>query len=161
MSDIKPLRPEAAQGLDLLYRRYAAWLGGRLRPHVGLEEAAEVVQETYLRAAPYDAADIRHPKAFLLRIALNLVRDQRRRDRRRPPPQAFAPEDATPAPQIQQLEIKQALLDMPSLYRDVFVMSRFGGMTYSQIADALGVSVKTVEWRMSKAIEHCMSRLDL
>jgi RNA polymerase sigma-70 factor (ECF subfamily) len=50
---------------------------------------------------------------------------------------------------------------MPPLYRDIFVLNRFGGMTYPEIARARGISVKTVEWRMSKALEHCASRLDV
>ena len=33
-------------------------------------------------------------------------------------------------------------------------------MTYSDIAQVHGISVKTVEWRMSKALGHCLMRLD-
>jgi RNA polymerase sigma-70 factor (ECF subfamily) len=33
-------------------------------------------------------------------------------------------------------------------------------MTYNQIAVLRGLSVKTVEWRMSKALDHCTQRLD-
>jgi RNA polymerase sigma-70 factor (ECF subfamily) len=32
-------------------------------------------------------------------------------------------------------------------------------MTNHDIAEHLGISVKTVEWRMSKAMEHCMTKL--
>jgi RNA polymerase sigma-70 factor (ECF subfamily) len=56
--------------------------------------------------------------------------------------------------------LKQIVLSMPPLYRDIFVLSRFGGMSYPEIAAARGLSVKTVEWRMSKALEHCVARLD-
>lgn len=161
MSDIKELEPEAAEGLDGLYRRYAGWLNGRLRAHVDADQAADVVQETYLRAAPYGSGDIRHPKSFLLRIALNLVRDESRRRKRQAEASGGAFEDqCEAASQAEQLMLKQIVLTMPTLYRDVFVLSRFGGMTYSEIAAARGLNVKTVEWRMSKALEHCVTRLD-
>ncbi|WP_439471504.1 FecR domain-containing protein [Brevundimonas sp.] len=76
---MKEMDPGAAASLNGLYRRYSGWLGRRLRGRVGADEAADVVQETYLRLAPYLLEDIRHPKALLLRVALNLVRDERRR----------------------------------------------------------------------------------
>ncbi|WP_292029728.1 RNA polymerase sigma factor [Brevundimonas sp. UBA2416] len=159
MTDTRQLDPEAAEGLNSLYRRYAGWLDGRLRAHVDPDRAADVVQDTYLRAAPYRIGDIRHPRAFLLRIAMNLVRDDSRRARRQSPA-AEPPALAEAASQADQLLLKQIVLTMPPLYRDVFVLSRFGGMTYAEIAAARGLNVKTVEWRMSKALEHCVARLD-
>lgn len=161
MTDAKELKPDAAEGLNGLYRRYAGWLDGRLRARVGADQAADVVQETYLRAAPYPSADIRHPKAFLLRIALNLVRDESRRlKRQRESSGDFGRDQSESASQAEQLMLKQIVLTMPPLYRDIFVLSRFGGMTYPEIAAARGLSVKTVEWRMSRALEHCVARLD-
>lgn len=116
MTDAKELKPEAAEGLNGLYRRYAGWLDGRLRAHVGAEQAADVVQETYLRAAPYRSADIRHPKAFLLRIALNLVRDESRRlKRQRESSGDFGQDQSESASQAEQLLLKQILLDRKSV----------------------------------------------
>ena len=43
--------------------------------------------------------------------------------------------------------------------RIVFVKSRAGNMKYSEIADALGISVKTVEAHMSKALKIVRSAL--
>ncbi|MFN4287380.1 MAG: RNA polymerase sigma factor [Brevundimonas sp.] len=161
MTDTKPLEPDASEGLNRLYRLYSGWLDRRLRAHLRAEDAADVVQETYLRLAPYRHADIRHPKSLILKIALNLVRDQHRRNALRDriaqlPPAA----PATGAPQLDVLAFRQMLASMPVLYRDVFVMSRFSGMTHGEIAARLGVSIKTVEWRMSKALEFCASQLD-
>jgi DNA-directed RNA polymerase specialized sigma24 family protein len=126
LTDTKELEPEAAEGLNGLYRRYAGWLDGRLRAHVGADQAADVVQETYLRAAPYRSADIRHPKSFLLRIALNLVRDESRRLKRQHEALGdFGQEQSGAASQAEQLMLKQIILTMPPLYRDIFVLSRF------------------------------------
>lgn len=161
MSDVNKLEPDGLEGLNALYRQYARWLAGRLRAHVDPDQAADVVQETYLRAAPYSAGGIRHPRAFLLRIAMNVVRDESRRRKRRGASEPFT-ELADPgeaAGQAEALMMKQAVLTMPALYREVFVLSRFAGMSYPEIAAARGLSVKAVEWRMSKALQHCVEQL--
>lgn len=162
VSDAKELKADALEGLNALYRQYARWLNGRLRAHVDPEQAADVVQETYLRAAPYSAGQIRHPRAFLLRIAMNVVRDEGRRRKRRGPsePISESAELSEAASQAEVLMMKQVVLTMPPLYREVFVLSRFAGMSYPEIAAARGLSVKAVEWRMSKALQHCVEQLD-
>lgn len=161
MSDVNELEPDGLEGLNALYRQYARWLAGRLRAHVDPDQAADVVQETYLRAAPYSAGDIRHPRAFLLRIAMNVVRDESRRRKRRGCSEPFTEltDPGEAAGQAEALMMKQAVLTMPVLYREVFVMSRFAGMSYPEIAAARGLSVKAVEWRMSKALQHCVEQL--
>lgn len=160
MSEARELEREGTARLNSLYRRYAHWLSDRLSRHVGAADAADLVQETYLRIAPGDTGSIRHPKAFLLRVAMNLLRDQARRDQRRLAAQEEASRSDGFAHQPDAVLLKQLVLSMPPLYRDVFVLSRFGGMTYNQIALLQGVSVKTVEWRMSRALEHCTRQLD-
>ena len=163
MSDVKEMNPGAAASLNGLYRRYSGWLGKRLRARVGVDEAADVVQETYLRLVPYVLEDIRHPKALLLRVALNLVRDERRRMARRDRAlQGSVQIPGTAADgHVDHLHLKQILQTMPPLYRDIFVLSRFDGMTYPEIALAHGISLATVERRMAKAVEHCMAQLDV
>lgn len=162
MTDIKSMEAQAQDGINRLYRRYAAWLDRRLRVHVGADTAADVVHETYIRALPYALSDIRHPKAFLLRIALNLVRDESRKaSRRKRDQECQPPPDAQAAVQFDHVLLEQIIVAMPPLYRDVFVLNRFRGMTYPEIARTLEISVKTVEWRMSRALEYCASRLDL
>ena len=144
MSDVKQLNPGAAASLNGLYRRYSGWLGKRLRGRVGADQADDVVQETYLRLSPYLLEDIRHPKALLLRVAMNLVRDEHRRMALRD----RALQDAAPfagmaveAP-VDRLHLKQVLQTMPPVYRDVFVLSRFDGMTYVPRDLAAHLSIK-------------------
>lgn len=161
VTDAKEMDAETAEGLERLYRRYNSWLTGRLRVFVGADRAADVAQETYIRAAPYSVGGVRQPKALLLRIALNLVRDESRRSRRRggEPADVDTVDPEVGASQLEDLLLKQVILTMPALYRDVFVMSRFGGMTYAEIAAARGLNLKTVEWRMSKALDHCSKQM--
>ena len=58
-----------------------------------------------------------------------------------------------------QLLLKQIIVALPPKLRDVFVLSRFGGMTYPQIAEQLNISQKTVEARMTRALALCVSQL--
>jgi RNA polymerase sigma-70 factor (ECF subfamily) len=153
---------------EQLYRQHAGWLGKilALRFRASPLEVDDLVQETYLRAARYDdRADLAHPRALLLRIAVNIARDQLRRHvvrggRAVPLDQMSEAELGSEAPdQDFQLELKGAVLALPPRYREVFVLSRFTGLTYEEIASHLGISVKTVEWRMSKALAICAARL--
>ncbi len=49
--------------------------------------------------------------------------------------------------------IQGAILKLPDKRREVFELSRHEGLKYSQIAEKLNISVKTVEAQMSKALE--------
>jgi RNA polymerase sigma-70 factor, ECF subfamily len=51
-----------------------------------------------------------------------------------------------------QQRIDAALLELPEQCRTVFQMSRFEDLTYRGIADKLGISLKTVEKQMGKAL---------
>lgn len=49
--------------------------------------------------------------------------------------------------------IEQAIEDLPVTYKETFSLSRFGELTNVQIAETLGISVKTVEYRISRALK--------
>ena len=156
------------QGLEGLYRRYAGWLTGMLRRRFGAslgDTVEDLVQETYLRVAPYEAAGrVRRPQALLLNVASNLARDElRRRAVRRGGAAAALAEPVFEAhadpDQVEALFFKDLVLSMPQPYRDVFVLSRIAGLTYEEIAAHSGLSIKTVEWRMSRALAYCAARV--
>lgn len=52
-----------------------------------------------------------------------------------------------------KMKIETTIQSMPETAREVFLLSRMEKMTYNQIADALGLSVKAIEKRMQKALE--------
>jgi RNA polymerase sigma-70 factor (ECF subfamily) len=49
--------------------------------------------------------------------------------------------------------VNKALAALPPQCQAIFKMSRFGQLTYQQIAAELGISVKTVENQMGKALK--------
>jgi RNA polymerase sigma-70 factor, ECF subfamily len=49
--------------------------------------------------------------------------------------------------------IENTLNELPENCRKIFVMSRFEGMKYNEIASALSISIKTVEANMGKALK--------
>ncbi|WP_215225762.1 RNA polymerase sigma-70 factor [Echinicola shivajiensis] len=51
-------------------------------------------------------------------------------------------------------ELKSALQSLPEKCRKVFLLSRYESLKYQEIAERLGVSVKTVEAHMGKALKH-------
>jgi RNA polymerase sigma-70 factor (ECF subfamily) len=48
--------------------------------------------------------------------------------------------------------IDHAVKEMPEQMRNVFVLAKYSGFTYLEIAHQLGISVKTVETQMSRAL---------
>lgn len=147
-----------------LYDRYSAWFTARLVRRYGAQDAEDIGQETWLRLALYQGTrEIRHPRALLLRIASNLAIDRHARRSRR---ERYAAELAhsetgrcEPPHQTEDLLAQQLLQSLPEALRDVFVLSRFAGLTNAQIGERLGVSTRTVDWRMTKALAHCAAYL--
>lgn len=154
------------KGLTGRLEHYRTWLLRKLRGRFEAERGEDLVQETFARASSSDISQVRHPRAYLLRIATNVARDQFRRQAVRGGNNLVALDDmyeseelGLPSDQEQAVLLKQVILSMPELYRCVFLLSRFEGLTYGEIAARLEISVKTVEWRMARALEHCVAQL--
>lgn len=163
------LREEVpAPALDTWFEHDAQWLQRILQRSLRLPpaEAEDIAQDTWLRLLRAPPSEVRSRRAFLSRIAVNLFRDTRRREQvRREKHHLLAANDAAglgPSALHDQevdLLLEQLIADLPQPLRDVFVLSRFQRMTNHDIATHLGISVKTVEWRIGKAMEQCMTRL--
>ncbi|WNJ17621.1 RNA polymerase sigma factor [Pontibacter sp. G13] len=145
---------------------------GEIRRHLyyrsGREEIAnDLTQETFLKvwegSYEYDPQKIR---ALLFKIAGGLFLDFVRREKLQIDHlEAFSfklKESVAPDPDatfyLQQCE--QALLVLTEKERTVFLLNRMDGLTYPDIAESLGLSVKAIEKRMSKALKKLKTHLN-
>lgn len=96
-------------------------------------------------------------KAYLFRTANNLLIDFYRKKKTYSIYQEdnFAHEPSENPFETYDVQegVNKALLELPENLRIVFTMNRFDALKYSEIAESLNISVKTVESRMSKAIK--------
>ncbi len=73
------------------------------------------------------------------------------------------PSDSTPEDEARYRELladyRAAVEELPERRRLVFRLSRLYGLTYAEIADALGISVNTVRSQMAAALDHLRARL--
>ena len=152
-----------APGLSALHERYDRWLTRAVRKRFGAQDADDVVQDTWVRIASLDLVGaIRHPKAFLLRTAINLALDRHRhRAVIEKSADALRRSDQAQSDQLEAVLLEEIVLGLPAPLRDVFVLSRFACLSHAQIGEQLGISIKTVEWRMTKATALCTARLSL
>jgi RNA polymerase sigma-70 factor (ECF subfamily) len=153
---------------ETVFRLAAAQTGDR-------DEAADVVQETYIRAWERigDLRDGAAVTAWLARIARNAAHERRRSwwSRIRAPLDA-APEerlagggerpaaDAALEAAERADAVRRALARLPEKHRAVLALREVEGMTYEDIAAALGVPVGTVESRLHRARRALAGRLE-
>ena len=70
----------------------------------------------------------------------------------------YAVDDEFEAIELDQ-KIRKSIESLPEGRRRVFIMSRFDGLKYKEIAEKLKISVKTVENQMGSAIKYLKSEL--
>lgn len=127
------------------------------------DDTDDLIQEAFLRLQLYCRdKPVKQPEAFLVRTALNLSVDERRRAHNRLTVAARVETlplvDTRPAPdevlatQQRLQQVKQALDALSPRAREVFLLHRAEGYSYGQIAERLGIGVSTVEKHMAKAV---------
>ena len=155
--------------LDKMFRHERDGLVRYLAKRVGTELANDLVQDIFLRAATSpQLSTLANPRAFLHRIAQNLLVDRARRQRTNIIIVACAEqvESRCPAEQEYQLEADQleaavavALRELPERTRAIFEMHRNDDITYREIQRELGISLAGVEYHMMKALAHVRAYL--
>ncbi|MEO9133184.1 MAG: sigma-70 family RNA polymerase sigma factor [Sphingomonas sp.] len=153
--------PEAVA--DALNRRFRpalmAYFLRRIRRH---SEAEDLTHEVLLRLAERGVSvDADRPDAYVFQIATNLLRDQGRRDKvRRDYAATNLPEEVSIEVRdpYRVMEAKQSLevvletlRGLPERTRTIFILFRLEKMRQREIAETLGISVRTVEQHVLRA----------
>lgn len=147
-----------------LYREHSPALVRRLMGKTGCPELArELANDTFvrlLRLQPGRLEQIEEPKAFIWRVATNLLRDWGRarllRERARP---VLDLSSDLVIDQLAALESRDALRRLQEAVdglkprtREIFLAHRIEGLTYAQIAERMGLGVKGVEKQIARAL---------
>jgi RNA polymerase sigma-70 factor (ECF subfamily) len=132
------------------------------------ERGKELMQETFLRAWEYiaDGHHIDNMRAFLYRVANNLIVDEARK-RKEVSLEAlqevgFDPGvDETEAMQkrIDAKEVIATLKDLDKDYRDILIMRFIDGLPPAAIAEITGLTANTVSVRLHRGVKHLLSLL--
>ncbi len=147
---------------------YAALVGTGARLLRERALAEEIVQEVMLELwRRRQTLALNRPLASYLHQAtrnraLNRLRQDRTIHRGEPyvrPPTAPPRPDAEILSAELRAAAEQAIDELTEPQREVFDLSRNAGLTYTEIADRLGISVKTVEARMGRALRQLRERL--
>lgn len=144
-------RESYSTDVDVLFRDHSSWLISFLQRRFGREAAEDLAQEAFVQVSGV-RTDIRNPRAFLARLALFAATAEGRKSSARLA--TYPVEDADAAVQPAQLEavlLQQLLRELPPKVRDVYLLSRVAGLTYGEVAQKCGISVKRVEARMTEA----------
>ncbi|MEZ5038651.1 MAG: RNA polymerase sigma-70 factor [Saprospiraceae bacterium] len=155
---------DAAQAIELLFRLYYGKVCQavyKIIPKTDLTEdlAQEVFYELWRKKDQIfiQSSYLAYLRRAAINKALNYLRDQK-----------IKLDDFTEVSQLKmsaplsdeqlnakelQVVIDQAVDLLPERCRLVFVLSRFEQMSYQEIADQMGISIKTVENQVSKALK--------
>ena len=169
-ADMLALQRGEESALNRLMARWQAPLRGFLYRRTQNEsDALDLAQETFVRVYQHRGR-FRSGARFstwMFQIALNLARDQARRQRRRPTePLENAPEPAhelTPKSQLAADEraevVRAAIADLPEDLRDAVLLSEYEDKSHAEIGAIVGASAKAVETRLYRAREQLRKAL--
>lgn len=147
-----PTSSDAAGALERSYRQQRTWLLAFLNRRFGSLVGEDAAQEAFARTLA-SGAEVRNPRAFLAKVAIRAALEE---IRRRPEAGfAYEPVAAVQPDAEQALLLEQLIVALPEPIRDVFVLSRFGGLSNVEIAQRCNLSVKRVEARLTEARRRC------
>ena len=158
-----------AEAFDTLFRQYYPMLCAYAHRFVDLKDAEEIVDDSFVwlwenrKTIVIETSLAAYLFKVIYRRALNRLAHAdviQRADT------MFYEEmqdklQITDYYQLEELtkQIRQAVAALPESYREAFVMHRFRDMSYKEIAEVLGVSPKTVDYRIQQALKQLRTDL--
>lgn len=145
--------------IQALYSEHHGWLKAWLRSKLGnAADAADLAQDTFLRLlGKGEALELHTPRAFLRTVARGLVIDHwRREELERAYREALAqvPEAEAPSPETRELVLE--LLDcLKPKVRTAFLLAQCEGLSHREVAERMGISLRSVERYVADALFHC------
>ena len=174
------LRPERTVFAELL-RRYQSHVD-RVLYHLApdWQDRADLAQEVWIRVYR-NIKRLNEPVKFrgwLSRIATNLFYDELRKRKRVASPLSLdapraledgemdweiagdspSPEEALTTQEFYE-QLKEAIADLPEVFRTTIVLREIEGMAYEEIAEITGVSLGTVKSRIARARQRLQSQM--
>ena len=159
-------------GLEAFLRAQQPVLVGYLCRRVPEEDAKDIAQEAFVRMLRYRDHPRDQLKALMYRIATNVLLDRARRDRSRGAPlhvsldadhDAMASDEPAHEERVESqqalAQVRAAILQLPGRCREVYLLNRIEGMSYTEIARHCGISVKAVEKNIGRALRVLRERL--
>ena len=144
-----------------LFERYGPIIYGLTKRHLRDDELArEITQQTFFRlhGARNDFRLDSRLRPWLLTIAMNLVREHWRRQKRRRRVDIDVDDKAAPVPERTAMElderaklVRQALAQLPASQREVIELHWFQERPYKEVAEILGTSEGAVRVRAHRA----------
>lgn len=166
---ISALKNSDKKAFDRLFRKFYPILCAYCHKFVSLEDSEEIVQDTllwiwenretlsiekniasYLFKSVYNRA--------LNKISSTDCRNKINRLYFEYMQETLQNKDYYQADELKE-KVREAIARLPENYRQAFIMHRFEGMTYKEIAEQLGVSSKTVDYRIQQSLKILKSDL--
>ncbi|MDP9424248.1 MAG: RNA polymerase sigma factor [Pseudomonadota bacterium] len=128
------------------------------------DDAQDLVQDVFFRFTKMHqswSTSLDRPQAYLRTIAANLLKDRSKNNFRNSAGlHVVADEELLAGPDQQTLlesrdilrRLEAAMMRLRPKTREIFMAHRIDGMSYAEIAERTGLSVKGVEKQMSKAL---------
>ena len=171
LASSEPGDPPQGDPLETIVERYRGPLRSFFRKRVyDAAEADDLVQEVFVRLVARGTGPLDNPSGYIFQIAANLLRDRARRavtnraamDDLRQRGHEWV-EELSPERVAQGRErveqVQRALAELPERTRAIFLLQRFEGFRYGDIAKRLGISTSLVEKHMMDAIQHLHTRM--
>lgn len=143
------------------YEETARPLRAWLRRAAGADNVDDLAQETYLRflRAQVDDLPDDERRAYLYRIAMNLVRDGWRAERRRGPAAVLGDVEAPAPPNAETIDVQRAMGRLRLRERTLLWLAYVERASHREIATALDVKEGSVRVMLSRARQKLVGAL--